>query len=92
MLTTPDKLCYKENEIIPKKVYSKMFLGNKLIDYAKPSRVLINTYYNEAYWPEYNTSQETDVNRDQEVECDIEEIGSMYNLMSTAILYLIMSD
>lgn len=92
MLTTPDKLCYKENETIRKKVYSSTLLGNKLIDYAKPSRVLINAYYNEAYWPEYNNLHETDVNRDQEVECDMEEIRRMYNLMSTVILYLIMSN
>lgn len=53
MLTTAETLHYKGNQMLKKKQYLNINLENNLIDYAYPSRILINKYLNVPYWPEY---------------------------------------
>lgn len=61
MLTTADKLRHKDNQMLPKQKFSNFLLENNIIDYAKPSRILINSYYsNKPYWPEYKLDECTE--------------------------------
>ncbi|CAI6362729.1 unnamed protein product [Macrosiphum euphorbiae] len=56
MLTTAEKLRSKDKEMLPRKHFFNVNFNNDVIDYAKPSRILMNRYSNDTYWPEYNVS------------------------------------
>ncbi|XP_022166487.1 uncharacterized protein LOC111031018 [Myzus persicae] len=77
MLTTPDKLCCKDNEMLLRKNYLSVDLDNDMIDYAKPSRILLNRYSNDAYWPEYRVSKNIKVNENQQETYEMENIISL---------------
>jgi len=66
MLTTAEKLCSKDNHMLPRKKFFSADLDDDMIDYAKPSRILINRYSNDPYWPEYNVSKNVEVNVNQQ--------------------------
>lgn len=68
MLTTAETLNYKENEMIKKNQYLNMNLENNLIDYAYPSRILINKYLNVPYWPEYKFSNKNNKQEKYKIE------------------------
>lgn len=76
MLTTAEKLHLKEH-LLPSKIkYSSINLDNEIIDYAKPSRILINKYSCTTYWPEYNFSKKicSNNNESQKVKFKMENI------------------
>lgn len=66
MLTTAEKLCSKDNQMLPRKNFFSVDFDNDMIDYAKPSRILMNKYSNDPYWPEYNVSKNVEVNENQQ--------------------------
>lgn len=93
MLTTPDKLCCKDNEMLLRKNYLSVDLDNDMIDYAKPSRILLNRYSNDAYWPEYRVSKNIKVNENQQETYEMENIICKYIisfLLSFILSYLIL--
>ncbi|XP_029345990.1 uncharacterized protein LOC100573630 isoform X1 [Acyrthosiphon pisum] len=57
MLTTAEKLRSKDKQMLPLKHFFNVDFGNDMIDYAKPSRILMNRYSNDTYWPEYSVSK-----------------------------------
>lgn len=68
MLTTAETLHYKENQIVKKKQYLNINLENNLIDYAYPSRILINMYLNVPYWPEYKFANKNNKQEKYKIE------------------------
>lgn len=81
MLTTAEKLHLKEH-LVPSKIkYTSINFENEIFDYAKPSRILINTFSCTTFWPEYNFSKNIGVNNNegQKVKYEIENISCKYN-------------
>jgi len=81
MLTTADKLRSKDKQMLPSKHFFNVNFDNDMIDYAKPSRILMNRYSNDAYWPEYNVSKNVPkVNENQqETYYKMENLSRKYN-------------
>ncbi|KAL4089054.1 hypothetical protein QTP88_024132 [Uroleucon formosanum] len=78
MLTTAEKLCSKDNQMLPRKNFFSVDFDNDMIDYAKPSRILMNKYSNDPYWPEYNVSKNVEVNENQqEAYYEMENLSSL---------------
>ncbi|XP_025207798.1 uncharacterized protein LOC112603457 [Melanaphis sacchari] len=75
MLTTADKLYCKETQILPKKNYLSVDFDSNMIDYSKPSRILINKYSNKPYWPEYSVSKNIRVVENQQEIYEMEDIS-----------------
>ncbi|XP_060834343.1 uncharacterized protein LOC132917566 isoform X2 [Rhopalosiphum padi] len=75
MLTTADKLCCKETQMLPKKMYLNVDFDSDMIDYSKPSRILINKYSNKPYWPEYNVPKNIRVNENQQETYEMEDVS-----------------
>ncbi|XP_026805004.1 uncharacterized protein LOC113548360 isoform X2 [Rhopalosiphum maidis] len=75
MLTTADKLCCKETRMLPKKMYLNVDFDSDMIDYSKPSRILINKYSNKPYWPEYNVPKNIRVNENQQETYEMEDVS-----------------
>lgn len=80
MLTTADKLCYKKTKMLPKINYSRVDFDSDMIDYSKPSRILINKYSNKPYWPEYSVSKNVKVNENQQEVYEMEDVSCKYNM------------
>lgn len=83
MLTTADKLRHKDNHMLPKLKFSSFFLDNNIIDYAKPSRILINKYSDKSYWPEYKPneySEAININKNPQVKYEMENLTREYKL------------
>jgi len=81
MLTTADKLCCKETQMLPKKMYLNVDFDSDMIDYSKPSRILINKYSNKPYWPEYNVPKNIRVNENQQETYEMEDVSCKYNIV-----------
>ncbi|XP_027843468.2 uncharacterized protein LOC114124420 [Aphis gossypii] len=75
MLTTADKLCCKETKMLPKINYLRVDFDSDIIDYSKPSRILVNKYSNKPYWPEYSVSKNVKVNENQEEVYEMEDVS-----------------
>jgi len=75
MLTTAEKLSCKDNQMLLRKNYLSIDLDNDMIDYAKPSRILMNRYSNNTYWPEYGVSKNINVNENQEETYEMENLS-----------------
>jgi len=90
MLTTPDKLCYKDDQMLLRKNYLSVDLDNDMVDYAKPSRILINMYSNDPYWPEYRVSENIKVNENKEETFEIENLSCKYNISFLLSYFVLM--
>ncbi|XP_060873433.1 uncharacterized protein LOC132947207 [Metopolophium dirhodum] len=67
MLTTAEKLRSKDKQMLPRKHFFNVNFDNDMIDYANPSRILMNRYSNDTYWPEYSVSKNVPkVNKNQQ--------------------------
>lgn len=76
MLTEPEKLCQKENQLFKIK-----YLNNNIddvIDYVNPSRIILNKFSNKTYWPEYNFSNVIQENENHQEKYEIENLYSKY--------------
>lgn len=82
MLTTADKLCCKETKMLPKINYLRVDFDSDIIDYSKPSRILVNKYSNKPYWPEYSVSKNVKVNENQEEVYEMEDVSCKYNMQN----------
>jgi len=80
MLTTAEKLSRKDNQMLLRKNYLNVDLDNDMIDYAKPSRILMNRYSNNTYWPEYDVSKNIKVNENQQETYEMENLSCKYNI------------
>lgn len=80
MLTSENNLNQKENQFIKRK-YISIDLDNDIIDFANPSRILVNKMSCTPFWPEYNSSNKMCLNNNDLNEYDIEKVSCKYTLI-----------
>jgi len=63
--------------MVPRKHFFNVDFDNDMIDYAKPSRILMNRYSNDTYWPEYNVPKVKE--NQKETYYEMENLSRKYN-------------
>jgi len=59
-------------------MYLSVNLENDIIDYANPSRIILNKFSNLPYWPEYNWPKDDNTNINHEEKYEMEDMSGEY--------------